>query len=210
MNTKQPLSDFKKIHLQITNKCNFKCRHCYIGNAGKDVMSCSFIEDIFKNFKNKNLNLVSFSGGEPLLAIEIIHCILDVINKFNINVKMFSFPTNGTYLLDNVDLIELLFNNSSGKVGISVSYTSFHRENKEIDIKKIISQLPKDKVVYEIIDDDYVDIINIGRAKDLTKNSFDYTRIEKDTLFIGVDGYVYDDAFFFGDKTKRKFNLKKK
>lgn len=209
MDTNKTLSDYKKIHLQITNKCNFKCRHCYIGNAGKDVMSCSFIRNIFQNFKNKSLELVSFSGGEPLLATEAIRCIVDAINEFNINVKMFSFPTNGVYLLDNLDLIELLFDNSSDKVGISISYTSFHRENKEIDIKKIINQLPKDKVVYEIIDDDYVDLINVGRAKNLTENNFDYSKIEKDTLFIGVDGWVYDDAFFFGDKTKRKFNLTK-
>jgi len=209
VDTNKTLSDYKKIHLQITNKCNFKCRHCYIGNAGKDVMSCSFIRNIFQNFKNKSLELVSFSGGEPLLATEAIRCIVDAINEFNINVKMFSFPTNGVYLLDNLDLIELLFDNSSDKVGISISYTSFHRENKEIDIKKIINQLPKDKVVYEIIDDDYVDLINVGRAKNLTENNFDYSKIEKDTLFIGVDGWVYDDAFFFGDKTKRKFNLTK-
>jgi len=194
----------KKIHLQITDRCNMKCRHCYVGDAGKQDLPRKVIDKVFNALESKELDFLGFSGGEVLLVPSILHYILDKIEEDGIKVKQFGFPTNGTHLLENVDLIRRMHKISKNKIALSISVTKYHKENKNFpDIPLLESKLPKDLINWELIDDDHIELISVGRAKQLTDNEFDYTKVEDSVLFVGVDGYTYLDAFFFGDKTKR-------
>ena len=94
-----------------TEKCNFRCTYCY-EDFQNGKMSRDTINSIKKLIKNRidNLHLLSISwfGGEPLLAKDIIYEISEYIieNKkeslnFNSNI------TTNAYLLDKTTFIKL-------------------------------------------------------------------------------------------------------
>jgi radical SAM protein with 4Fe4S-binding SPASM domain len=102
---KSPVPSLRYLELQITNKCNLRCRHCYIGNGGADELSLKSIGDILKEFEYMQGLRVLITGGEPLL-----HSRFEEINKilpdFSIRKVLF---TNGI-LLSEKKLKNLKFN----------------------------------------------------------------------------------------------------
>ncbi len=55
------------LELQITDKCNLKCRHCYIGEKGKRELAPVEIERILHEFEKMQGLRLLITGGEPLL-----------------------------------------------------------------------------------------------------------------------------------------------
>jgi radical SAM protein with 4Fe4S-binding SPASM domain len=97
------------LELQITNKCNLTCKHCYMKDRGYEELSINQIRDILKEFEQMQGLRILITGGEPLL-----HSKFEVINKmlpkFFVRKVLF---TNG-FLLDeekikklNVDEIQI-------------------------------------------------------------------------------------------------------
>lgn len=64
------------LELQITNKCNLKCRHCYIKDRDKKELSVNQLRTILKEFEHMQGLRVLVTGGEPLL-----HSQFEEINK---------------------------------------------------------------------------------------------------------------------------------
>jgi len=92
---KSPHPSLRYLELQITNRCNLKCKHCYIGNGeSRDELSVNKIRDILKEFEQMQGLRVLITGGEPLL-----HNKFEEINKifpqFFIRKVLF---TNGVLL----------------------------------------------------------------------------------------------------------------
>ena len=102
----------KSFHLQwhITEKCNFKCKHCYTEKPMNELSTDElflildqYIEMI-KRWKmdiNNRPRLLSISGGEPLLRKDIFE-LLEAINE---NKDMFTnvvLMSNGSTITDNV------------------------------------------------------------------------------------------------------------
>jgi radical SAM protein with 4Fe4S-binding SPASM domain len=73
--TKAPDPSLRYLELQITNKCNLKCRHCYIGDKERDTakgrekeeLSLDQIKAILREFEEMQGLRVLISGGEPLM-----------------------------------------------------------------------------------------------------------------------------------------------
>ena len=66
------------ISLEINQRCNLRCRYCYLGEKNEERMSllvgCKSLDIAFaetKKHKDKKL-WVNFIGGEPLLDFELI------------------------------------------------------------------------------------------------------------------------------------------
>ncbi len=92
---KSPHPSLRYLELQITNKCNLKCRHCYIGNTGKhNELSVNKIRDILKEFEQMQGLRVLITGGEPLLHNEFEE-INEILPHFFIRKVLF---TNGILL----------------------------------------------------------------------------------------------------------------
>ncbi|RMF94014.1 MAG: radical SAM protein [Candidatus Schekmanbacteria bacterium] len=96
---KPTLPSLRYLELQITDRCNLKCKHCYLGNPKKRDLKIGIIESLFDQFEEIQGLRMIISGGEPLL-----HPRFEEINEL---LKDRSFRaillTNGT-LLDE-DLI---------------------------------------------------------------------------------------------------------
>ncbi len=54
------------LELQITDRCNLRCRHCYIDNAEQNELSLGVIRDILDEFELMQGLRLLITGGEPL------------------------------------------------------------------------------------------------------------------------------------------------
>lgn len=93
--------------LHITNNCNLNCRYCYINKNNIDMdfdMAKEIIDKLVVSLKEKNFNkiVLSFSGGEPLLRVDLIEKIIDYCNSFHNISFSYRILTNGILIGDRV------------------------------------------------------------------------------------------------------------
>ena len=65
-----PNSYIDSLLLSITNRCNFRCRHCFV-EAWKDRYGEFSREDLFcllDQFEQANVADIALTGGEPLMS----------------------------------------------------------------------------------------------------------------------------------------------
>jgi radical SAM protein with 4Fe4S-binding SPASM domain len=65
---KSPEPSLRYLELQITDRCNLRCGHCYIGdgNSANNELSVDRIRHILKEFEDMQGLRVLITGGEPL------------------------------------------------------------------------------------------------------------------------------------------------
>jgi len=73
---KSPVPSLRYLELQITDSCNLKCRHCYIGERKNAELSPMRIKKILTEFEEMQGLRVLITGGEPL-----VHSRFGEINK---------------------------------------------------------------------------------------------------------------------------------
>lgn len=101
-------SHLSKVVLNTSNACNLKCKYCYVpnGNYGRvnQLMSYDTLLEIGKQLKDegiRNIKIVSFFGGEPLLNKDLIVKGLEYFEK-NFCVEIFEIVTNGIFLDEEI------------------------------------------------------------------------------------------------------------
>ena len=91
---KSPVPSLRYLELQITDRCNLRCRHCYIGEKTPEELTVKQINGTLKEFEEMQGLRVMITGGEPLL-----HSNFDALNYvlpgFSIRKVLF---TNGLLL----------------------------------------------------------------------------------------------------------------
>jgi len=91
--------------IEVTNKCNFSCIHCYGSFNPQNFYELS-IEDInliVENLINLKISNIQIIGGEPFVLKEKLKQILLFLNEKGFTIEVF---TNGYYL--NKDWIDFL------------------------------------------------------------------------------------------------------
>ena len=59
------------IEIEITNRCNLNCRHCYVDkNQSKDLDSKK-VFDLIGQSRELSVHRLMFTGGEPLLVKDL-------------------------------------------------------------------------------------------------------------------------------------------
>ncbi len=101
---KPPFPSLRYLELQVTDRCNLACRHCYLGKSKKRDLDAGTMESVFKQFEVMQGLRMIISGGEPLMHPEFW--------KINEMLKGRSFRsillTNGTLLTkDNIGTINV-------------------------------------------------------------------------------------------------------
>ena len=99
---KSPEPSLRYLELQITDRCNLKCKHCYIGEKAPKELTVKQITDTLKEFEEMQGLRLMITGGEPLLHSKF-DALNDVLPDFSIRKVLF---TNG--LLLNKDLLRNL------------------------------------------------------------------------------------------------------
>ena len=93
---------FKKIYVEITNKCNLNCSFCSIDNREKRELTLQEFDTILEKIRHYTNTIYLHVKGEPLLHTKFDK-ILDIIEKHNIKVKI---TTNGTLLEKRLDTLQ--------------------------------------------------------------------------------------------------------
>jgi len=92
------------LELQLTRRCNLKCKHCYLGRAQNQEIPFNKVIEIVREFEGIQGLKILISGGEPLLYSKF--------TEFNEFMKGVSIRrvliTNGT-LFNEVDVRQLNF-----------------------------------------------------------------------------------------------------
>lgn len=99
---KSPVPSLRYLELQITDRCNLRCRHCYIGEKAPQELTIKQITSILKEFEEMQGLRLMITGGEPLLHSNF-DALNDILPDFLIRKILF---TNG--LLLNKDLLSRL------------------------------------------------------------------------------------------------------
>lgn len=93
-----PAPSLRYLELQITNDCNLRCRHCYIGDGQRHELSLDQVNSVLKEFEDMQGLRVMITGGEPLLHSRFNE-INEILPEFALRKVLF---TNGTMLRDEV------------------------------------------------------------------------------------------------------------
>lgn len=182
--------DAYSLVIDITEKCNMKCRHCLRGSAKNNNITQQMMNEIVSKFDT--IDTITFGGGEPTLHLDSIRWFIDATMMHNVDVGNFYIVTNAkAYHRELEDICDLLYNICFDNEisGLTVSDDMFHQEfqttrssfernrdrylyGEEIYAQEIknydIEELylkpyarPNDKVTKYT----YGGIINMGRAK---------------------------------------------
>ena len=84
------------VAIDITNKCNLRCLHCYNSSGENDVIKTELSDhevlEFMKSLSTINLYSLCLCGGEPLLRKELIFDSLKILTENGIRTSM---VTNG-------------------------------------------------------------------------------------------------------------------
>ena len=83
-----------KVQWKITNRCNLKCKHCYLGRLNQKELKSKELLTIAKKISNSNIMEVTITGGEALLVNELP----EIVNMFIENDIKVNIFTNGVLL----------------------------------------------------------------------------------------------------------------
>jgi radical SAM protein with 4Fe4S-binding SPASM domain len=61
-----PIPSLRYLEFQITDRCNLRCQHCYVGDSRNQDLSFERIEQVLKEFEDIQGLRLLLSGGEPL------------------------------------------------------------------------------------------------------------------------------------------------
>jgi|SRR5659263_209820 len=64
---RSPIPSLRYLLLNITNKCNLACKHCYLGKSGNIDIEVSRFEKTVSQFESMGGLKLMISGGEPLM-----------------------------------------------------------------------------------------------------------------------------------------------
>lgn len=93
-----PAPSLRYLELQLTSKCNLRCKHCYIGDVSDRELSTEQVRSVLKEFEEMQGLRVLLTGGEPLL-----HSRFDEINEMlpDLHLRKVLF-TNGILVKKDV------------------------------------------------------------------------------------------------------------
>ena len=130
----------EKVTFLVTNKCNFRCKHCFV-NGGEIIKNELTDEEKYQaidNLYNLGIKKLTFSGGEPLMNKNLFNYMNYAKNK---GLKI-GFLTNGMLLSDeNIEKLK--------EITDTFSISLYTQDILGIDDKKYNNYL--DKIIKVLI-----------------------------------------------------------
>ncbi|MBU0456348.1 MAG: radical SAM protein [Gammaproteobacteria bacterium] len=106
-----PEKPFKKIWVELTNRCNQKCVHCYATASPKasEGLKTEIIQTFLKNVFTLGCEALQFTGGEPFLR-EDLPLLIDFSKRNNVReIELFSnLSTNNRSSLEKIAKYEII------------------------------------------------------------------------------------------------------
>lgn len=100
------------IVVELTNRCNLACHHCFVGrHGGSENLPIEILEKILAEAPAFGFDQISFTGGEPTLYRwfgEAIRLTAQAGFRFGIVTNGSTFPRTYPRLLEHRDALELI------------------------------------------------------------------------------------------------------
>lgn len=130
-----------EVFFELSKKCNLHCRHCYIpDDIDKHDLTLEEWKVLIDACKDKGVNLIKLTGGEPMLS-PVFWNVAEYIHEKGIRIRLY---TNGSFL--NEDTIKRLKQLGVMECQISLdggtreTHNSFRRAKKSFEV--IMAALP--------------------------------------------------------------------
>ena len=131
---------FKLLVFEVTRKCTQQCNHCLRGHMENIEMTRDIVDNFFNQIPdNSFIDNLCFTGGEPLLNINIIDYICEKIIDRGINIRAFGLFTNGMVFDEKIKKTLLkLYDISLYKnlCTLQISNDQFHKEVDPNNLKE--------------------------------------------------------------------------
>ena len=131
----------ERLGLEITRRCNYKCRHCYVGEAQDLDIDARVLEIVLDYFKT--IGQIDLFGGEVLLGTRGLKALDDALGNARPRPKIggISLISNGAVVNEeSLDVLESIYKkldlnfdgHRGGVVSIEFSNDFWHKEQEEI------------------------------------------------------------------------------
>lgn len=125
---------YKKIYVEITNKCNKRCSFCSIDNRVKHEMTIDEFKQVINKIKPYTNYIYLHVKGEPLIHTRFKE-IIEICRKENMHVNI---TTNGTNLINQN---KYLTNDVINQVNISIHALNIEEfKNITPEIEKLVNK----------------------------------------------------------------------
>lgn len=103
--------------IELTQKCNLNCSHCFRGEAKNISISKDIIEKVFEEIKY--VEVLDLFGGEVFLGYEQLKMLLEISKPKGVTIEYCSMLTNGTIYDDRIYALLDEYFGENYQVGIS-------------------------------------------------------------------------------------------
>ena len=190
--------NIEQLHLEVTRNCTLECEHCLRGDRQRINMDPIILDNIFKDIKYVDQLLLT--GGEPLIAIQALERLVEILNLKRVKINKILLITNGTVLSDRV--LKVLYNlQKNSYLVLKLSTDIFHYLELEkkglLDTRnKNLEQLHKEKFYNfkeygpdEVRETTFL-LTNKGRTKNLTSERLqEINSMTNSEYMIDVENY---------------------
>lgn len=132
-----------QIILEVTQKCNLRCKYCIYGDENSKFRDFSETKDMPLDIAIKSINniidrvddefYVTFYGGEPLVNFKLIKKIVEYVLSLKLNTKLyFSMTTNLTLM--NEEIAEFIATTENFSVVCSIDGDKITHDEYRVDI----------------------------------------------------------------------------
>jgi organic radical activating enzyme len=112
---------FNEVELQLTRRCQCKCKHCFRGEAEQKDITPDVIDDFL--LQTEMIGLLHITGGEPTLNLDMMQYFLDQLYKKGVLLMKMTIETNG-------------YENSERFVDLIKQYAKMIKICHSMDLKK--------------------------------------------------------------------------
>lgn len=85
-----------RVIVEITDKCNFKCKHCFANKLDYELKVDSWVK-IFNNICKDKIQSITITGGEPLL----FKGLWELLKKIKLKRTILTLDTNASLINEN-------------------------------------------------------------------------------------------------------------
>lgn len=129
----------KNLTIELTNKCNSRCVHCYNDEKNSMEVSLDTVIKIIDQAYELNVFQITLTGGDPLLHSNIVE-IIDYIKKKDMAINLLTslnmyntIPYQSLCLCDKIG-VSIYGSNSKKHDSITQCYGSFERMMKNVNV----------------------------------------------------------------------------
>ncbi len=167
----------KIINVILGLKCNLKCDHCCTSSSPESnlYLDDEDLTNIKKALSNYDFDVLSFTGGEPTLCLELMNKIIDITT----HQQKIHIVTNG-WFAKNYDSVKSMLSKINRVSNISLSHDRFHSHLSDAQIQNLVTACKNNNITFNLsacmtnpLD------LSIPKLKDLSDIKILYNKIER-------------------------------